>query len=278
MSLSFLRRLGLVGRPAPRPMPGPMAGAMAPRGTAPREAVPSGPPLPALAPDEPLCLVGDLHGRADLLDRLLRLRDNRFPKARMVFLGDMVDRGPDSAGVLARLRDEAAKGAICLSGNHEAMLLSFLEDPEAARGWLTHGGYETLESYRLLEQGGGDAGELAARLRRALEGDGSLDWLHSLPLWWQSGNLVAVHAGMDPSLAPAEQSQRVLQWGHEEFGRRSRPDGLWVAHGHVIVEQAFSRRGRIALDTGAYATNRLSFALVDPDLPELDRLTLAITP
>lgn len=98
-----------------------------------REAEPSGPPLSALAPEELLCLVDDLHGRADLLDRLLRLRD------------------------------EAGKGAICLSGNHEAML-SFLEDPDVARVWLTHGGYETLESYRLLEQGGGDAAELATQL------------------------------------------------------------------------------------------------------------------
>ncbi|WP_233352462.1 metallophosphoesterase [Pseudogemmobacter humi] len=220
--------------------------------------------------------MGDLHGRADLLERFLATRETHFPAARIVFLGDMIDRGPDSAAVLARVRQEVAKGAVALAGNHEAMFLAFLDRPEQSRFWLKHGGFEMAASYG-LDAGGLAPEELHARISGAM-GDEMLAWLRALPLVWQSGNLVAVHAGLDPALPVAMQEAGVLQWGHRDFGRVPRRDGIWVAHGHTVTERAFARAGRIALDTGAYATGRLSFVAVDPALPESERLMIAVTP
>lgn len=264
MLRSFFHRLGAT-RPASAPRPSP--------------SIPKPSALSVLAPDEPLCLVGDLHGRADLLDRLMRLHASHFPQARLVFLGDMIDRGPDSASVLARLRAEEEKGAICLAGNHEAMFLSFLDQPENGLSWLKHGGLEMVESYGLTLSGA--APEMLVELRDALRArmpEGLESWLRGLRSYWQSGNVVAVHAALDPDLPLHLQTPKVLQWGHKGFGREPRADGLWVAHGHVVVEQAFASKGRIALDTGAYATGKLSFAMIDPALPPEERLTLAITP
>lgn len=239
--------------------------------------------MPDLAPDEAVCLLGDLHGRADLLQRFLKLRAGHFPQHRLVFLGDAVDRGPDSAEVLRLLQQAQSDdlAAVCLAGNHEAMMLDFLDDPggDAGRRWLAHGGLETLASFGLrgVPQDGAD--RIAARdALRAAMGSATEDWLRHLPRLWQSGNLVAVHAALDPARPPDGQEERSLLWGHPAFGRTARKDGLWVAHGHVIVERAFARRGRIALDTGAYATGMLSYGLIDPDLPGPERLTLAVVP
>lgn len=230
------------------------------------------PPLP----DEPVCLIGDLHGCADLLRRFLALRQGHFPQARIIFLGDMIDRGPDSASVLALVREEVARGAVALAGNHEAMFLDFLDKADPGPGWLKHGGFEMIASYG-IDPAGGDPSDLRDRLRAAM-GAETEAWLRALPLYWQSGNLVATHAGMDPARPPSAQEAGVLQWGHRDFGRLLRPDGLWVAHGHNVVDKAFAQGGRIALDTGAYATGRLSFAVIDPALPEVERLTIAVTP
>jgi len=237
---------------------------------------PMRPPLAPPLPTEPVCLVGDLHGCSDLLRRFLALRKVHFPQARIIFLGDMIDRGPDSAEVLRLVQEEVAQGAVALAGNHEAMFLSYLDQPGQGASWLKYGGFEMITSYG-INPAGGDPQDLRDRLRAAM-GAETEAWLRALPLYWQSGNLVAVHAGMDPALPPAGQEVTVLQWGHRDFGRRLRPDGLWVAHGHNVVDQAFAHAGRIALDTGAYATGRLSFAVIEPALPEVERLTIAVTP
>jgi serine/threonine protein phosphatase 1 len=235
---------------------------------------------PPPAPHEAVCLVGDIHGRADLLLRLLALRERHFPHTRLVVLGDMIDRGENSAEVLGLLQDQSATGAVCLAGNHEAMLLAFLDDPEMyGQRWLGHGGMDTLASYGLLgiPRDAADFPEIRNRLRAAL-GRKTETWLRALPYLWRSGDLVAAHAALDPARPPEVQRPDVLAWGHPDFERVARHDGLWVAHGHVIVERAFAHAGRIALDTGAYATSRLSFALIDPTLPEADRMTLGVTP
>ncbi|SED82978.1 serine/threonine protein phosphatase 1 [Rhodobacter sp. 24-YEA-8] len=232
------------------------------------------PGLPPPCPDEPVCLLGDLHGRSDLLKRFLTLRAAHFPNARIIFLGDMIDRGPDSAGILSLVREEVAKGAVALSGNHEAMFLDFLDQPEKGLSWLKHGGVEMLASYG-LEPDRPDS--LCDRIRATL-GEDMIAWLRALPLSWQSGTLAAAHAGMDPQRPVTDQEPQVLQWGHRDFGRILRTDGIWVAHGHTVMDRAFAHAGRIALDTGAYATGRLSFAVIDPDLPETERLMIAVTP
>ncbi len=231
-------------------------------------------------PKEPVCLLGDLHGRADLLERFLTLRRRHFPDHRLIALGDMIDRGMGSAEVLRLLRAECAEGAICLRGNHEEMLFGFLDDPDGVgRHWLSHGGLATLESFGMRGVPADRATREAARDElRARMGAETEAWLRALPPLWRSGNLIAVHAALDPALPLGEQEERSLVWGHPAFMRGVRSDGICVAHGHAVVERAHMKRGRIALDTCAYATGMLSYALIDPAAPAWERVTLAVVP
>lgn len=221
----------------------------------------SAPPIPC--PDEPLFILPDLHGTLPLLQQALRLHARDFPDHRVVVLGDMLDRGGDSAGVLQTLMDMPE--AICLMGNHEAMLLDVLDNP-AHHGaeWLRHGGLETLLSFGLRSLPRGPAGliEMAETLRARM-GPAMIDWLRARPLYWQSGNVVAVHAGLQPQRPLQSQARRTLLWGHPAFGQVLREDGLFVVHGHTVVPEARVQGGRLMLDTGAYATGNLSFSVMD---------------
>jgi serine/threonine protein phosphatase 1 len=209
------------------------------------------------APEAPFTAIGDIHGRDDLLARALaQCRDP------LVCVGDYVDRGPDSAGVLRRLR--AQRNVLCLAGNHEEMLLAFLTDP-AGRGrrWLRHGGAQTLESFGLAapDATAQDATltEVARGLRDAMGRD-LLAWLEALPSVWRSGDVAVVHAAADPARPIDAQDRDVLRWGHRAFPGRARRDGLWVVHGHVVVDSPRVRGRVISIDTGAWATDRLTLA------------------
>ena len=218
-------------------------------------------------PQELVAVVGDIHGRADLLAELLAKIENEAPDARLVFVGDYVDRGPDSRAVIDMLRARGS-GSVCLKGNHEVMLLEFLADP-MNRGvrWLRHGGIETLESYGISLSMESSAAQIEAGSRefRAYLANGAENWLRSLPVMWQSGNLLVTHAGPDPLRPVSEQEEKVFLWGHNRFLRERRRDGLWVAHGHWARERAKMADGRIAVDTGAWQSGRLSAALISPD-------------
>jgi serine/threonine protein phosphatase 1 len=235
-------------------------------------------------PDRPLYLVGDIHGRADLLQRLFELidadqADRGLDHPLAVFLGDYVDRGADSRRVLQSLHamaaalaaDPAAEGEmLCLMGNHERMLLDFLDAPiETGPRWLRNGGVQTLESFGLegVDETAGPEVLEAARdaLAEAMgmgDPSGLEAWLRGLPLIAQSGNIAMVHAGCDPSRTIDDQRPGTLLWGHPEFLIRPRRDGLWVAHGHTIVSRPAVVEGRIALDTGAWFSDRLTAAIL----------------
>ncbi|WP_322867760.1 metallophosphoesterase family protein [Aquicoccus sp. G2-2] len=224
-----------------------------------------------IAPDAPFVVVGDIHGCADLLNRLIERLEAEDGDKTWVFLGDFVDRGPATAQVLARLRAlEAARPGrvICLKGNHERMMQDFIDDP-LGRGarWLAFGGLETLKSFGIATGNGkthptGDAAlELAEALERVIP-EGLETWVRELPLSWRSGNMACVHAAMDPMVAFEKQREQDLLWGHGAFMREPREDGLWVAHGHTVVKTAEMAGGRIAVDTGAYQTGRLSGARI----------------
>lgn len=228
-------------------------------------------------PKSPVCILGDVHGCLTLLDLMLQriAQESGLNMARLIFVGDLIDRGPDSCGVLNRVRgliQAAPERVICLLGNHERMLLDVLDDPARhAPRWLLHGGAETLASYGLSARAphpGGhqdaDFAALAADLRAVLPA-GLEAWLRGLPLWWQDGDLVVVHAAADPRRAMAAQTEQTLLWGHRDFRKLPRRDGLWLAHGHVIVPAAVATAGRIAVDTGAYKTGRLSAAWLSKD-------------
>jgi serine/threonine protein phosphatase 1 len=153
-------------------------------------------------------------------------------------------------------------------GNHEQMLLEFIDDP-VGRGlrWLRNGGTQTLTSFGLkgvtAEANAEDLKEIACAFEAALP-DGLQVWLRALPLQWRSGNVVCVHAAMDPAQSPDAQCARAQFWGNDDFFRHPRKDGIWVAHGHKIMKEPTVKDGRIAIDTGAYLTGRLIIAEIVP--------------
>ncbi len=237
---------------------------------------------PLVLPTIPLCIIGDIHGRCDLLDILVRqiCTLQSVQGMRVVLVGDLIDRGPDAAGVLERVRDWMARPApfaevICLMGNHEAMMLDFLAEPTLhGPRWLAYGGDASLQSFGLSpyqrigpeNAPSAEAGLIGLRdaLRQALP-EGLEDWLKALPRLWQDQDLAISHAGADPARPMAQQSAQSLLWGHPDFRNRQRQDGLWIAHGHVITAHPTAQAGRIAVDTGAWRTGRLTAALLDQD-------------
>lgn len=230
-------------------------------------------------PEHQTYIIGDIHGRADLLELMLELIDAHIGGTaagdpKLVFVGDYIDLGPDSAVVLARMRElqeTFPDNVTCLMGNHERMMLDFLADP-TTRGprWMRAGAAETMRSFGvatadLEESPEYDAFPAAAHsLRRRLPKE-TLKWLENLPLSWSSGNLWAVHAGADPGHDMDEQSARVLLWGHPEFDSGPRGDDVWIAHGHTEMAAPSVSDGRIGLDTGAWRTGRLTSCALRPD-------------
>jgi serine/threonine protein phosphatase 1 len=215
-----------------------------------------------LAPNEPFYAVGDVHGCSALLAGLLAKFDPALP---VVMVGDYVDRGDDSRGVLTMLMDRP--GTTCLRGNHEQMLIDYLARPEEAGArFLRNGGLQTLASFGIGGvQPTSEPALLAdkAEALRAAMGQPMIDWLDRLPCQFSSGNVAVVHAGADPAVPMDLQAPRNLMWGHRDFPSKDRSDGLWIIHGHTIVPSVDIEPGRIAIDTGAYATGRLSAVLVE---------------
>lgn len=218
-------------------------------------------------PEVDVAVIGDLHGRADLLEQMLTMLAKEASEAQVLCVGDYVDRGPDSKAVLQRLRSHSGN-MICLLGNHEVMMLDFLEDPVEHGGrWLRNGGVTTLASFGInLDEGLGRAELLKARDALQAElGDGTRDWLDGLPIYWQSGNLLVTHAGPDPKLPIDRQDEASFLWGHNRFLRDARNDDLWVAHGHWIKDRGTCASARIAVDTGAWTTGKLTAAFIQKD-------------
>lgn len=222
-----------------------------------------------LAPDEPFFAVGDLHGCDALLARAIQHMDAIAPEIRRVFVGDYVDRGETSAQTLRRLHDyhlSAPDRVLCLRGNHEQMMMRFLEHPEQHNArWLRYGGLQTMASFGIAPPPETAPTEkwIEARdkLREAM-GPDMLTWLSDLPDWWRTGNVVTLHAAADPACPIEEQELHHMLWGHPEFASVPRSDGTWIVHGHTIVDEPRPEMGRIPVDTGAYATGRLTVALI----------------
>ncbi len=229
-------------------------------------------------PDRACYLVGDVNGRADLLETMLELIDAHIggtgsADPHLVFLGNYIDHGPDSAAVLARLQvltNEFPGNVTCIMGSHERMMLDFLQDP-VLRGprWLRNGGDATLKSYRISlkarDTATPDQFRFTAEALDSALGDQTKSWLAQLPYSWSSGNLWAVHAGADPMRPMEQQSPRVLLWGHPEFDNTERGDGIWIAHGHMKQDSPSFANGRIGLDTGAWQNGCLSACAIRRD-------------
>jgi serine/threonine protein phosphatase 1 len=216
--------------------------------------------------------IGDIHGRSDLLDELHAhiVQDfERSPceEAAIVYLGDYVDRGEDSCGVLERLCAPAPADLprVMLRGNHEEMMLRFLAAPEASGDWRRLGGQETILSYRVdvrsaLERGGltGLAEEFKASIP-----DAHMLLLHSLTASAVIGDYFFCHAGVRPGIALDQQRDVDLLWIRGTFLDSEVDFGKVIVHGHTPAPEPAVRLNRIGIDTGAYATGRLTCLVLD---------------
>ncbi|MBF0356023.1 MAG: serine/threonine protein phosphatase [Alphaproteobacteria bacterium] len=222
------------------------------------------------SPGTRLYAVGDIHGRPDLLDRLLTriARDaRRSPAARtkIVFLGDYVDRGPDSRGVVRRLMGSPPSGVeqmVCLRGNHEDMLLRFLDHPlHGGFEWiLLNGGAQTLASWDVDLPAIIDSKEikgLHADFARRLS-DEERQFIEDMPFKHVDGGVVCVHAGLRPGVALSHQVPEDMMWIRDSFLDSKGSHGKLVVHGHTVTFEPELHPNRIGIDTGAWRTGTLT--------------------
>jgi serine/threonine protein phosphatase 1 len=211
--------------------------------------------------------IGDVHGRLDLLvDLLARIEaDNESRGAArtwLVFLGDLVDRGPDSRGVVELLADRPPNFArnVFLKGNHEEFFLSVLGgDDSGVQHWLAYGGTECAQSYGLTSGWMLNATPAAImeRLVRQVP-ESHVRFLDQMADSFRFGDYLFVHAGIRPGVALDQQVGRDLRWIREGFLDDRSDHGVVVVHGHTIVERAEEHPNRIAVDTGAYRSGTLT--------------------
>lgn len=214
--------------------------------------------------------VGDVHGRLDVLEPLIEIiaadAISLKPTERplLVFLGDYVDRGPESSGVverILRLKRKTGFEVRTLKGNHEEALLQFLDDPAFGQTWAEHGGLATLASYGVFAPGARLEPEVWETLRQAF--DQALPATHrkfyqSLELTIEVGDYLFVHAGVRPGVALADQLERDLLWIRGDFLQSNTDFGKVVVHGHTPMEEPQIMSNRMGVDTGAYATGVLT--------------------
>ena len=219
-------------------------------------------------------VVGDVHGRLDLLEQLLDqihrdLEVRRAGKALIVFLGDLIDRGPNSAQVVERLRtyEHAGLRPIFLLGNHEEVLLRLVGGETALiPGWLRFGGAQCLESYGADPQAIAAAPDDAAlaAIRQAIPAS-HIAFLRSFADTCRFGDYLLVHAGIRPGVALDQQRQSDLRWIREPFLLDDSDHGFVVVHGHTISNGTDERANRIGIDTGAYRTGTLTALAIEDD-------------
>ncbi|HYA74435.1 MAG TPA: metallophosphoesterase [Roseiarcus sp.] len=218
-----------------------------------------------------LYAIGDIHGRSDclaaahaLIDRDIGRLGNR-DRAVEIYLGDYVDRGPDSKGVIDRLIERASTTPmVLLKGNHEIVMESFLRGLTPFENWRKLGGLETILSYgvdaraRLARGGTISRRDLAERLPLS-----HMRFIAGLETLRRFGPYCFVHAGLRPGVPAEKQSVEDLVWIREDFLNFAGDFGCVVVHGHTPVDAIEFLPNRVNIDTGAYATNRLSIVRID---------------
>ncbi len=226
---------------------------------------------PRTADDLRIYAVGDVHGRADLLAQLLACIDADAaaypaPRAIEVYVGDYIDRGPQSREVLDLLVARSRiRRLICLKGNHETYIPDFLRNPAILDQWRLFGGLQTLVSYGVVPSINPDAQEqreLAAAFGGALP-EHHRQFLANLRPSFTSGDYFFAHAGVRPGVPLSQQHEQDLLWIREDFLLHEEGFGKIVIHGHTPVAEPDIRPNRINIDTGAYATGRLTCLVLE---------------
>lgn len=222
--------------------------------------------------------IGDVHGRIDLLRALLEKIVNHLAQAeidfenlKLIFLGDLIDRGPNSKEVLALVEKLIRlAGAILIRGNHENLLIRSIDgDIEAQAIWLENGGTSCLRSFGVSPpRPDEDSFDFGDRIAQALS-ERELSILRSAPVFLRSGDYYFVHAGVRPGVRLSRQAEFDLFFIREEFTSSRKWHGAMIVHGHTIVEDVQTLPNRIAIDTGAYKSGRLSAVCIQDDWIEI---------
>jgi serine/threonine protein phosphatase 1 len=223
--------------------------------------------LHAVPDGQRIYAIGDVHGCLGLLDDLIAKIDaddaaRGKARTRLIFLGDLVDRGPDSRGVVERVRriHEERPGTILLKGNHEEILLLTRQgDRRAASLFHRVGGRATLLSYGVPADvyDSCDTGDLADLVRQYVP-DEHIALLSGFEDFHEAGDYLFVHAGIRPGIPLAEQKISDLRWIRSEFLNHKGSHGRVVVHGHSISVEVEERPNRIGIDTGGFASGQLT--------------------
>lgn len=244
-----------------------------------RQRKPEAPPRYAAPPAMRLYAIGDIHGSLVPL-RLLRdairehARTHPIEHKRIVYLGDYIDRGFDSKGVLDLLIDQPLPGFehVFLKGNHEDGILGFLADGSNAPFWLAYGGIATMFSYGVKPPDPPSDENEIARARRELAKKlpaEHLEFLKRLEPYHIAGDYLFVHAGLRPGVPLEAQSEADLLWIRDPFLHSHEDFGKLVVHGHSISREPDIRANRIGIDTGAFASGVLTCLLLEGTRQEL---------
>ncbi len=225
--------------------------------------------------DTRVYVIGDIHGCIDLLRRLhgriiADARDAGASHKQVVYLGDYIDRGLESREVIDLLLDEPLPGfeSIYLRGNHEQAMLDFLRDVSIGPDWFAYGGDATLYSYKVGLPAQATDSYTLEKVRADLSAklpERHLAFLRASVLLHRAGDYLFVHAGIKPDVPIEEQSDYDLMWIREEFLESNADHGCIVVHGHTIAPRPVIKPNRIGIDTGAYATGRLTCLKLEED-------------
>lgn len=223
------------------------------------------PAKPSLPAGQRVYAVGDIHGRLDLMVALAEAieADDRArgqADTTVILLGDLVDRGLDSAGVIQAARLWAQQRHVrFIAGNHEEMFLDSLEDVETLRHFIRYGGRETLLSYPIAKDDylAAEVEDLQVMMRNAVPRE-DIEFLSSFEDMIRIGDYTFVHAGVHPEIEMDQQRTSHLRWIREPFLSHAGDLGSVVVHGHSITEEAQVLANRIGIDTGAYDSGRLT--------------------
>ncbi|WP_260927485.1 metallophosphoesterase [Novosphingobium sp. 9] len=206
-----------------------------------------------------------MHGRLDLLDTLISAiesDDASRPSAHVsvVMLGDLVDRGPDSAGVLRKVREwSTQRSLVLIKGNHEEQMIRARDDLDALRMFLKFGGFETLRSYGVPQAllDGGDLEDIQRAMCIAIP-DEDFAFIDGFRNSNAIGGYFFVHAGIRPGVPLERQMAQDCRWIREPFLSHRGDFGAVIVHGHTIFEEPDFRPNRIGIDTGSYVHGRLT--------------------
>ena len=223
---------------------------------------------------EVIYAIGDIHGRDDLLAKLHAAIEGELAaateprEATVVYLGDYVDRGPDSRAVIDRLLDQPIKGAksVFLKGNHEDAMLRFIAGEGSGQSWLSIGGGATAKSYNVPMSPAESDRDTRSTIRRHLRERvpaRHMAFLSDLRMVYEAGDYLFVHAGIRPGRPLEEQSPQDLLWIRREFLTSRRNHGRIIVHGHSASGKTVMKRNRICVDTAAYATDCLSCVVLE---------------